>query len=388
MKQKTLFVRVVCIALALLLIAGLASSAFFAAYAADETPAQKLQRINQELAALAKEVAANKADVAKASDLKKNYQQQVELQTQRIAALQEQIDATQVSLDAKQADLAVKVQEVQDSQLLFEERLDAMYRRGAGNELETLLGVDSFADMLRAANDLQQISVSDIELITTLREQREELEAQRDAIQKDLDELDANKAELDAAKAELEVALKNANVQLSAAQAEQAASEEAYGDKAEEYKQAQKEWADWASSNGATNDEYLGGEYIWPVPGYYNISSGFGVVRYINGVKDVHRGIDIPAPAGTPIYAAAGGVVSTKNHWSYGVSVKVSCSTSMVNIYGHMTSRAAGITDGVVVLPGQLIGYVGSTGNSTGNHLHFEVDINSSPVSPWTYLKA
>ena len=151
---------------------------------------------------------------------------------------------------------------------------------------------------------------------------------------------------------------------------------------------AQKEWAAWAGSSTG-NSYVLGdgkGQFQWPIPGYTTLSSDFGTVRWIYGVKDVHRGMDVPAPAGTPIYAAADGVVSTTAHWSYGTCVKISHSPSLVTIYGHMSARAEGITDGVFVTQGQLIGYVGSTGNSTGNHLHFEVNVNGTPVSAWPYL--
>ena len=129
----------------------------------------------------------------------------------------------------------------------------------------------------------------------------------------------------------------------------------------------------------ATSIGHVGsGSLSFPVPGYSYITTRFG--------QGGHRGTDICAPAGTPIYAAFGGGVSTKAHWSYGTCVKISHGGGMVTIYGHMSARAAGIADGVTVTKGQLIGYVGSTGNSTGNHLHFELDINGSPTSARPYL--
>ena len=77
-------------------------------------------------------------------------------------------------------------------------------------------------------------------------------------------------------------------------------------------------------------------------------------------------------------------MVSTKAHWSYGTCVKLSINSSMVLIYGHMSARY--VNDGDVVTRGQKIGAVGSTGNSTGNHLHFELDVNGSPTSLRQYL--
>ena len=120
--------------------------------------------------------------------------------------------------------------------------------------------------------------------------------------------------------------------------------------------------------------------FAWPIPGYTNLSSDFGVGRWIYGKWDVHRGMDVPAPAGTKIYAAADGVVSTNNHWTYGISVKISHGSGLATIYGHMSGRV--VNDGDYVTQGQLIGYVGSTGNSTGNHLHFEVMQGGVQIDP------
>ncbi|MFQ8832322.1 MAG: M23 family metallopeptidase [Ruthenibacterium lactatiformans] len=96
--------------------------------------------------------------------------------------------------------------------------------------------------------------------------------------------------------------------------------------------------------------------------------------------------MDIPAPAGTPVYAAADGAASLNNHWVMGISVKLDHGGSLATLYGHLSACA--VKDGDLVEKGQLIGYVGSTGNSTGNHLHFEVDLNGDPVSAWPYLNA
>ena len=216
----------------------------------------------------------------------------------------------------------------------------------------------------------------------------EKLERLREEINAALDELNAQQEELENTKTSYQQAIQKADETVTAEQAQQQVYEESEAELQEQFKQAQQEWAAWAGSNTG-NSYVLGdglGQFQWPIPGYTTLSSDFGTVRYIYGVRDVHRGMDVPAPAGTRIYAAADGVVSTTAHWSYGTCVKISHSPSLVTIYGHMSARAAGITDGVFVTQGQLIGYVGSTGNSTGNHLHFEVNVNGTPVSAWPYL--
>ena len=108
--------------------------------------------------------------------------------------------------------------------------------------------------------------------------------------------------------------------------------------------------------------------------------------RTLNGVQEFHRGMDIPAPLGTKIYAAADGVVSTKAHYTYGTCVKLSHGGGLVTIYAHMSAWAEGIADGVPVKQGQLIGYVGRTGRAYGYHLHFEANLNGAPVDVRDYL--
>ena len=224
-------------------------------------------------------------------------------------------------------------------------------------------------------------------MITNLKNERAAMEQQAAVIQTDLDGLNAQEQQLEASQQELASAIVAANKMVDEAKAQEEALNVTLAETQEQYKAEAAKWAQWVAASSA-DQNYIAdnGEFYWPIPGYYRISSDYGVTRIIYGVKDVHRGLDIPAPAGTPIYATAAGVVSTTAHWSYGTCVKISHSSSHVTVYGHMSSRAAGITDGVVVQKGQLIGYVGSTGNSTGNHLHFELDVNGSPTSVRPYL--
>lgn len=152
----------------------------------------------------------------------------------------------------------------------------------------------------------------------------------------------------------------------------------------QQYQQAQAQWEEWSA---ARDGSALPGDTVsfdWPLPGYKRLSADFGTEFITYGVQNAHRGMDIPAPAGTPVYAAAGGIVSTQNHWAMGISVKLDHDSSLATLYGHLSARA--VEDGDAVIKGQLIGYVGSTGNSTGNHLHFEVNLDGVPVSAWPYL--
>ena len=383
MEKRKKIVRVICLILAVLMVGTIVGPLFSTAFA-DETPSEKLERLRKEKAAIEQNIEANKNDVSKAQQLKQYYQMQANNIAAQIEAQKEDIAGCEANLDAKQKELTVQMGKVEQSELNFKARLKGMYEMSRQSPLATLFGLEDFSQMLSYTEYLQRISVSDTELIAELEAQQAELERQAAEIQTQLDELKAKEAELEQMAADYAVSIQNAQAQADEAAAQAAAQELALADKQKEYDAAEAEWRAWAASS--TNETYANGEFQWPIPGFYSLSSDYGDTPMIYGRPDTHRGMDIPAPAGTPIYAAADGVVSTNNHWTYGVSVKISHSPSLATIYGHMTSRAAGIADGVVVAKGQIIGYVGSTGNSTGNHLHFEVDVNGAPTDARPYL--
>ncbi len=123
------------------------------------------------------------------------------------------------------------------------------------------------------------------------------------------------------------------------------------------------------------------GSLQWPLPGCMQISTPFGVPDAFGNPG--HKGIDIPAPEGTPILAAHSGTVQmTATSDSYGNQVLLDSGSGISTRYAHMTRYV--VTSGQTVTAGQVIGYVGSTGLSTGNHLHFEVSINGELVDPMT----
>lgn len=128
------------------------------------------------------------------------------------------------------------------------------------------------------------------------------------------------------------------------------------------------------------------GNGLWPVPGYLEINSPFGYRNHpIRGTISFHEGIDIPAPTGTPVVAAMGGrVARAQGMGGYGLTVEIEHGGSMT-LYAHLSGFA--VRRGDIVEAGQVIGYVGSTGNSTGPHLHFGVYVNGNPCDPQEWLQ-
>lgn len=380
MEKHKKAVRIVCLVLAALMILSLGAPVLFA-YA--ETPAERLERLRKELEDLKAETEQIEHNKEKAEQTKQYYQAQANNLKAQMAALKEEIEAQIASINLKNAEIAEKAASVLYQKSMFEQRLKGMYELSRQSNLAILLGIEDLSQMLRFSENLQQITQRDTDLVRQLRAEQAALEEQRAELDAQLAALSDHEQELTDTAVAYSNAIQQADAAISAAEADLLAKDEEEKELREQYAQAQKEWEAWARADQV--DFEFDGVFGWPIPGYYNLSSDFGTVRVIYGVKDVHRGMDIPAPAGTPIYAAADGVASTNNHWSYGISVKLSHGNGVATIYGHMSQRA--VNNGDYVYKGQLIGYVGSTGNSTGNHLHFEVNVNNTPVSAWPYLK-
>ena len=119
------------------------------------------------------------------------------------------------------------------------------------------------------------------------------------------------------------------------------------------------------------------------------LTSGFGMRRHpLLGYSKMHAGVDFGVPQGTPIRAAGSGVVKIAGrHGAFGIAVEIKHNDRYETLYAHMSKLAAGIRRGTKVNQGQIIGYVGSTGRSTGPHLHYEVHVDDRPVNP-TRIKA
>jgi|GEM_PF-2452300 murein DD-endopeptidase MepM/ murein hydrolase activator NlpD len=130
------------------------------------------------------------------------------------------------------------------------------------------------------------------------------------------------------------------------------------------------------------------GEYMWPVPTSTTISSPFGVrINPIDGTKEYHKGIDIAAPCGIPIYAASSGkVIASGPASGFGDWIVIDTGGGVTNIYGHMFAKDLLVSVGNRVKKGQLISRVGKNGEATGCHLHFQIEVNGTPVNPLNYL--
>lgn len=386
----------------------------------------ELERKSQELKG---NIAELQADESKQEQLKAqlerqvaNTEEQVSIYSNEIAQLNNTIGKYTDEINEKEKELA-EVKEV------FKQRLRAMHMSGSSNELLVLLGSDDVADYLAKTELTRSVSAHDKALMQSivevmeeivsvqqelteakeskssaqqeLTEKQNELEAQTNEVAAVIAGLNQQKAELTAEQKEVEAAQLKFESEIESALAEIArkeAEEEERRNQASSSSSSSGSSSSGSSSSGSGSSSGSSGSnsslgFIWPVGNFHYISSPFGYrIHPITGVSRLHSGIDIAGSGinGTPVYAADDGTVSlaTYNAGGYGYYVMLyhgnkSDGKQYATLYAHMQKYV--VSPGQSVRRGDIIGYVGSTGASTGPHLHFEVRVNGTAVNPLLY---
>lgn len=347
-----------------------------------------------------------------------NWQQVIEDVSAKLKQIQADLDAANArlqSIQTKQAEINAQIAQTQNEivkmeaylktrQDVLNRRVRAIYMHGQLNYLEVILGANSFSDFANRIELLKRVIRSDYNLILEIQKQKAAIEAKKAQLEEDKRQLDALAAE--AEKTRQEIAKKKAEQQkvLDAAKSNKAAAAQMEQDlnaqlasvrnliqqrlaAAEAARQAaQQQAASDDEGGGGSDDNYVQGTGAmgWPCSG--PITSPFGYRTHpIFGTTIFHAGIDIGVDYGTPIHAADSGVVVYSGWISgYGNAVIIDHGGGISTLYGHNQSLA--VSEGQSVSKGSVIAYAGSTGNSTGPHCHFEVDVNGSPVNPMGYL--
>ncbi len=352
-----------------------------------------LEKVNQQL----KEAQSDKAD---AQALKTQLEQQKSLLLSQIGTLTEQIGGLDNEIVNKQDEINQKQQEVDQKQAEydqrwadFKDRMRAMQRLNDGGSIALLSSATNLYQLLTFATTLEQIVSKDEEICQQLEDEHTQLEQQRAELEQAKADLEATKADYEAQKAALNSAtselaenISQTDESISKAEAEEQALKEAQIEANKKVDEAAKELD---AALNAANQAYGNAsiqcslDFGRPLATYKYISCYFGG----NG----HRGTDYAAPGGTEIYAVSGGVVTAAAyHYSWGYYVQVyhgkdDNGNSYSTLYAHMNSAPI-VSVGDSVSKGQTLGYVGSTGNSTGNHLHLEMKVNNVLVNVMNYL--
>lgn len=321
-----------------------------------------------------------------------------------------QLDETRHNLAWAEYELAVAMIEREEQLENFRQRARFMYIHGRTGYLEMIFNARDFGDLLTRMEyvnrivELDQNMADELERVEIhIRNMRDEIDHRRIEIEVLEREMRTNYETLDARLADvrnLHARISNDVALFEGIMAQYEANEQQIqallAQRQQEEAQRQQAIAAQAAARGVAppppralggTPALPGGHFAWPVPGAGRISSGFGSrPNPINGRNEVHRGIDVPAPTGTNIIAAAGGVVVSAG-WmgGFGNTVLIDHGGGYSTLYAH--ASAVLVSAGQNVSRGQVIARVGSTGFSTGPHLHFEVRRNGIAVNPVTYLQ-
>ena len=357
---------------------------------------QQLQGLNGQIVATKTQIArllaqerALQAQVAALDAQLRAVQAQIDQETAKLVELGKEVDQAKQQLAEKEAELAQHI-------AAFGDRMRIMYKSGQVNGLELIFSAANFTDLLNRAFFFNDIVRED-------RRQLAELQRERAAIEAMKADLEAKQAQ----QAQVVKQIQDQKAQLQAVRDQRAASEARI---AAIEAQFQQQLAEMEAQRAALQAQIAAlvsesfrarssGRWKWPIDGV--ITQGFGCTSYPFEPYDpscpthhFHSGIDIATDYGTPVHASDGGIVHDYTMGcsyggglcGYGHYVVIVHAGGFISLYGHLSSYA--VADGTQVDKDTVIGYEGSTGNSTGPHLHFEIDLGGTPVDPLAYLPA
>lgn len=421
MKQRKLLVSIVAIVLSVLMLGGVFLSVLPVPVSAASSSELKnkindLQSKADEIAAqaadLQQQIADNQSETQSIVDKKANIDQQIELTRQQVENLNQQIQQYNLLIAAKQEELDRALENETKLNEQYKLRLRAMEETGNVSYWSVLFNASSFTDLLDRIDMIHEISEADQIMLQQLRDVADQISAAKAEVEAGRAELEAAKAEQDVLEQQLSEQRAEADAmitELMSKQDELKAASETYDAMEEEVRQqileTQKAYEDALADEEAqrqieaARQEAASGNisrpsgganssgFVSPLPaGSSYVSCAYGYREHpIYGYYSMHYGVDLAAGAGTPIYAVKSGTVTTATYSSVnGYYVSISHNDGFGSLYAHMTNYVVSVGD--YVNQGDIIGYVGSTGWSTGAHLHFEVFYGGANVNPMDYI--
>ncbi|CDD48828.1 putative uncharacterized protein [Firmicutes bacterium CAG:534] len=401
--------RFLCVALGFALIFGMALRYPDTAFASELTN-DSIKQKEAEISKAKEEKKALQSGLTNVKELKKQLEASKADLASYVAELDGNLSDIQAKIDELKALIETKEQEITEKEAELEtalatqqaqyeamkSRIKFMYEKGDSLAMEVFFDSESFGEMLNRADYIEMLSGYDRKKLDEYVEYANYVALCKESLEEEKSVLDEAKAAQEEEEASLNelIATKEQEIyQVSSdIQNKEAAIKEYEADIAAQNetisaleKAVAEERARLAAEQGR---KYDGGVFTWPAPSYTRISDDYGNRMHpILGIQKFHNGIDMAAPGGTPILAAYDGkVVAADYSSSMGNYVMIDHGDSLYTIYMH--ASALYVSKGQEVSKGAKIAAVGTTGRSTGNHLHFSVRLNGSYVNPWSYLRS
>ena len=379
-KKDKIKKNVAMVCAALVLLAFIASIVMPAALAITQSDVDEAKEKTEEA----------KEDLEEAEKQKEEILAQYEAIEQQLADAQlavankrAEIVEIDVEINVKEEELKQAEKEYKEYQELFKVRARSMYENTEIDYLEIFFGAEDFGDLLSKIEIVSQIMKYDQEILLKLDESKKKLEIAKEELEKikkkkteELEVLQQKEKELDDLAYEKRKLIDEISKDVEKYRIIYEAAEAAEQAAIKEYEDALR-----AEANPTV---YGGGAFMWPTSG--RVTSEYGYrIHPVYGTRKFHSGIDIAAPKGTVIYAAADGVVTlAATSGGYGQCIIINHGSGLATLYGHCSQ--IDVSKGQSVSKGDRIGLVGSTGVSTGPHLHFEVRENGATKNPREYI--
>ncbi|MGI6348382.1 MAG: peptidoglycan DD-metalloendopeptidase family protein [Eubacteriaceae bacterium] len=350
-----------------------------------ETNQEKLERIKSDIAITQSKIDQLKGNINALTAEAKKIDNAIDKLEAQIADINAQIKQTQIDLEKTIQELKIAEDKRIEHKKVADERIQIMYMYGNMDYAQILFSSESIADLISRIDAIKILMDFDKDIFEELLRIENEIAEKKQKIEEDKQALEAYRQDI-----------KNAyDAQVAIRAEKEKLMQQMYSDKGTLEKILAQEQADAAAiqrliiaESVGTNKDYqnVKGKYMWPVPSCLWISSDYGYrIHPVYGIRRFHAGIDIPGSMGAKIVAPGNGVVIlARSFGGYGNCIIIDMGGGVTMVFGHLSSYA--VSQGDIVVMGQVIGYIGSTGVSTGPHLHFEVRVNGSPVDPngWT----
>lgn len=374
-----------------LVIAILMLSSLQMVYAATSSELKKQQSdLDEQIKKTETEIAGVKEEMSEELNKINVLNSQIATYDGEISDLETRLQNLEIEISQKESAIVEQEEKYTMQKDLLDKRLIALYESGTTSCLDLLLSSDGLSDFISKYYIISTIAENDQELLANIENIRIQIEEEKAYLESAKVEIETTKQEIANKKSASENSKKQKQALVSNLSAEEKALQEQLDEFEEDKKAIQKQLAALAAKNGnITPVAPSAAGYISPLPGRTkaNITTGYGAYAG-------HTGVDFACPGGTAIYAVKSGTVVTStamrnssgNYKSYGEYIIIDHHDGTFTLYAHMSPGSRMVSAGASVAQGQQIGKVGTTGNSTGNHLHFEVRINGKAVNPVPYL--
>lgn len=342
---------------------------------------KKIDEINSELAGTKSKMTKNLNEINKLNDEISNYEND-------ISGLEERLGIVNAQISEKETNLAEQQEKYNNQKELLDARLVAMYENGETSYLDMLLSSDGLTDFISNYYMISQLAEFDEELLQGIVDTQNQIQAEKDYLVSAQNEIQETQTAIKGKQNSLATSRNQKKQVVSQLSEEEKELQEQLEIYEEHKKEIQNEIAKASAQYPNMNVKPSAAGYISPLPGKTkaNITTAYGAYRG-------HSGADFACAAGTPVVAVKAGKVykSTAKmvngkYVSYGEYIIIDHQDGTMTLYAHMLAGSRTVSQGQSVSQGQQIGQVGSTGNSTGNHLHFEVWVNGKHTNPAPFL--